>query len=549
MHNMKNDGHPPGGHEPPSQETTITENPASRPSTETPVQATPMNRPCAGSDGDQADPSGETITAVNKESLPNATEELEDHQLVDPASNRPKEKQRSNGKAPTSVRDLKYSDIKPWVEKKRQEGKKPSGTRMHRYLVRKYGPQLKPQLRTTQRIILEIKEELDKAAHPATNQDEQSSEVYFPQKHHPGQSAQLDCSSLASLKITINGKPFKGKIFTCKLMYSKAIYAAIVLSEKECEVIPAIENALFAFGGVPLELRSDNGKALFAWAKKPSQAYADLYSHYGASWSSINPGRPHENGGAETGNKTIKNRLRDRLDTDVDPDFASLDELKDLLLEVLEEYNADVVPKLEEERRHLRRLPRQRVEPYEQIERKVRKEGVIKYDGCSYSVPPYLHGSELKVKARLYTDRLVIYDHDGLPVWRWPLATGAEAQVDFRHVIHWLERKPGAFKDCDYGDSMFPTDAFRKVYQKFKEWYAPPDAEKNILAILVLATGPNPIRQGDDELIKEVDCALGLLLEKGERFTYPDVLGLVGTGTGSRLPEAWSNVTQTAFGE
>ena len=437
-----------------------------------------------------------------------------------------KDGRRSSGKDQRNVRDHKYSDIKPMMLRNREKGQKPLGTAIHKCLIRRYGDHFAGQLRTTQRIVRELNRELDEEHKLRIKQPDQPfPEIFISQDHHPGEVAQLDCSSLASLKITIGGRPFKGKIFTFKLMYSKWIYASIVPGETDTEVLAAIQDALWALKGVPRRLRSDNGKALFRKKKVPTEAYNELCSHYGTPCSAINPGHPNENGGAETGNKTVKGLLRDRLTTDTDSKFPSEDALKALLVEMVGEYNGGVQSKLKEDRRHLGKLPAKRVEPYEQLERIVNKEGMIQYDGCKYSVPPELHGT--KVKVRRYADYLVIYNHDGEPAWSWPLASDATYQVDCRHVIHWLERKPGSFKDCRYKDQLFPSEKFRTAHQKLEQWYAPEAAVKYYLAILAMTVGPHPIRQDDDHLIRDVDCALELLLGSKIKFNASDVAGLL----------------------
>ena len=238
----------------------------------------------------------------------------------------------------------------------------------------------------------------------------------------------------------------------------------------------------------------------------------------------------------------MKGLLRDRLTTDTDPDFPSEDALQALLREMVDEYNAGVQPRLTEERRCLGRLPSKRVEPYEQLERKVSKEGMIQYDGCQYSVPRELHGT--KVKVRRYADYLVIYNHDGEPAWSWPLTSDAKYQVDSRHVIHWLQRKPGAFKDCQYKDQLLPTERFRTALQKLERWYSPEAAVKNYLAILAMTVGSLKIGQDDDHLIREVDCALELLLGSKIKFDASDVAGLLDPRKDTLSKEEISIVSQ-----
>ena len=499
-------------------------------------------------DAQEEFPAAESVPSEMSAQTPqseDAGEGLDNHQGVASVSTpsqalrRPKNK----GKYPS---DYTESDILPMMRARRKQGIKTKGTAIHKYLVRKYGPVFDCDVRTTQRLVTDLNAKLDlEESQRAENAaDEVSPEISFRQEYGPGEVAQLDCSSLKSLRITINDQPYTGKLFTFKMMHSQWIYAKFVSGETEIEVLDAIQDALWALNGVPRELHSDNGAALFTKAHGPNDGYADLQLHYGTFATSTDPGKPNQNGGAETGNKTIKGLLQDRLTTDVDPKFESVEQLGALLKEELDEYNAKVQPGLKRERPHLMRLPKGRVEPYELIHRVVNKEGCIRIDGRLYSAPADLHGTQVKVHK--YGGRLVIYDRDGKPAWQWPLATDAEARVDPRHVIRWLRRKPGAFRRYQFKEHMFPTNNFRETHQQFLEWYEPKQADMDYLSILQLTTGPHPIRQtpADDRLIDEVDCALTLLLEKGERFNFSHASSLIQTEMESESTKETSAVRQ-----
>jgi hypothetical protein len=43
---------------------------------------------------------------------------------------------------------------------------------------------------------------------------------------------------------------------------------------------------------------------------------------------------------------------------------------------------------------------------------------------------------------------------------------GTKPQIDYRHVITWLARKPGAFRGYLYREEMFPTVVFRQAYDR-----------------------------------------------------------------------------------
>ena len=55
-------------------------------------------------------------------------------------------------------------------------------------------------------------------------------------------------------------------------------------------------------------------------------------------------------------------------------------------------------------------------------------------------------------------------------------------KIQYRHVIEWLLRKPGAFEN--YREDLFPTSRFRMAYEWLKERCA---VAKEYLTILALA--------------------------------------------------------------
>ena len=76
-------------------------------------------------------------------------------------------------------------------------------------------------------------------------------------------------------------------------------------------------------------------------------------------------------------------------------------------------------------------------------------------------------------------------------------------RVDYRHIIDWLVRKPGAFASYRYREHLFPTSHFRKAYDWLKE-AAPRRCDHRYLEILELAAKEGEAR---------VEDALRLLLQ------------------------------------
>ena len=79
-------------------------------------------------------------------------------------------------------------------------------------------------------------------------------------------------------------------------------------------------------------------------------------------------------------------------------------------------------------------------------------------------------------------------------------------RVDYRHIIDWLVRKPGAFENYRYREELFPTSRFRMAWDALRE-RCPLRANKRYLEILEIAAKEGEAR---------VDDALRFLLEQGE---------------------------------
>jgi hypothetical protein len=59
-------------------------------------------------------------------------------------------------------------------------------------------------------------------------------------------------------------------------------------------------------------------------------------------------------------------------------------------------------------------------------------------------------------------------------------------RINYRHIIDWLVRKPGAFENYKYRDGLFPTHYFRMAYDVLKKIFAP-NANREYLKTLYLA--------------------------------------------------------------
>ena len=140
---------------------------------------------------------------------------------------------------------------------------------------------------------------------------------------------------------------------------------------------------------------------------------------------------------------------------------------------------------------------------------------VLKVDRNTYSVPSRLIGE--KVEVRVGVEELEVW-YGGELQERLPRLRGrGHVRINYRHVIEWLVRKPGAFERYRYREEMFPTSRFRQAYDALRE-QEPQRAVREYLSILKLAAGEG------EEL---VDRALGQLLSGEEKWQAEEVERLV----------------------
>ncbi len=145
---------------------------------------------------------------------------------------------------------------------------------------------------------------------------------------------------------------------------------------------------------------------------------------------------------------------------------------------------------------------------------RVRKWSAIQAAGRTYTVPSRLIGKEVQV--RLYADRVEVYYKGHLVEGMERVRGERDANVNYRHVIGSLVRRPGAFARYRFREQLFPTMHFRRAYDALKQWRGE-RADVEYVRILHLAA---------TTMEATVDSALSLLLEAGDPFDYTVVRDL-----------------------
>ena len=294
-------------------------------------------------------------------------------------------------------------------------------------------------------------------------------EVFFPQAHEPGRAAQFDWKRAGELGITIAGAAFDHLLGHFVLPYSNWQWASICFSESFVSLKAGVQAGYWHLGGVTAELWTDNSSTATHQIKRDdgertfNDAYAAFCRHLKVAPRTINVGSPNEQGDVESAHRHLIRRLKTHLAIRGSSDFADQAAYQAFIEQVCAGANSLRTAKVAEEIARLRPLPAQRYPQTEQIGVSVTSGATVRLKQQTYSVPSKLIG--LKLDAHL-SENHIRFTYEGHEVCQLPRMQGTKPQIDYRHVITWLVRKPGAFRGYLYREEMFPTVGFRQAYDR-----------------------------------------------------------------------------------
>src|SRR5215470_8386518 len=312
-------------------------------------------------------------------------------------------------------------------------------------------------------------------------------EVFFAQVHHPGRLSASDFTHCTDLHVTLAGVPFDHLLYHFVLTYSNWETGTVCFSESYESLSEGLQNALWELGGVPLLHRTDRLTAAVppgTTGAAFNDRYQALLRHYGLQGQAIQAAQAHENGDVEQSHRQFKRALDQALLLRGSRDFASRPAYEAFLRQLFGQLNANRQGRLAEERPLLRPLPPRRLESCKRLRVRVDSGSTIHVEGNTYSVASRLIGE--RVEARLYAERVEVWYAQRLAETLPRLRGRGKHRVEYRHVIDWLVRKPGAFADYRYRADLFPSSQFRLAYDTLHE-QQPARAAKEYLGILHLA--------------------------------------------------------------
>jgi hypothetical protein len=332
-------------------------------------------------------------------------------------------------------------------------------------------------------------------------------EVFFAQQHVAGRLGQSDFTRMGELNITIGGQSFPHLLYHFVLTYSNWEDVSLCYSESFESLSDGLQNALWELGGVPLDHRTDRMSLAVNNASDEREfttRYEGLLRHYKMTGQKIQAGKANENGDVEQRHYRLKRAVDQALLLRDSRNFPSVGEYKAFLRSLVVQLNAGRRDRLRIEMQYLRPLPAGRLESMKRERVKVDSGSLVYVDRNVYSVHSRLIGEQ--VEARLGAEVVEVW-YAGRKVEELPRLLGrGKHRVDYRHIIDWLVRKPGAFENYRYREELFPTSRFRMAWDALRET-TPLRASKRYLEILELAAKEGEVR---------VDDALRCLLEMGE---------------------------------
>ena len=307
----------------------------------------------------------------------------------------------SQSKKPRSYRTRRdpLEAVWPRIEEQLTENPGLQSTTILAWLVREYPGQFdETHLRTVQRSLRRWRA----LSGPAK-------EVFFKQVHSPADLAASDFTEMSSLEVSIAGVRLDHMVYHFVLTYSNWEAITLCYSESFESLSEGIQNALWRLGGVPRRHRTDRLSAAVnnqCDRRDFTERYQRLMAHYGVAIEKTQPKSPHENGDAESLHRGLKTAVDQSLMLRGSRDFASLDDYKRFLQELVDQRNGARGVRSAEEFRQLRELPGRRLDDHRVERVRVNSGSLIQVQRNTYSVHSRMIGEQ--VEARLFTDHIEV---------------------------------------------------------------------------------------------------------------------------------------------
>lgn len=316
-------------------------------------------------------------------------------------------------------------------------------------------------------------------------------EVFFPQEHRAGEAMQTDFTSTSELGITIHGQPYNHLICHSVFPFSNWEAMTACVSESMAALKRGVQRALFALGRVPGYHQTDHSTAAThrlgggEGGRGFNEEYERFCLHFGMKPRTTGVGKKEQNGDVESSHGALKRRLEQRLLMRGNRDFESVASYEAWLKTIGDEANQARSTRVRAEIEAMRPIPARAFPEYSEIDVRVTTGSTISVKKNTYSVPSRLIGEMLTV--HVYETLLEVYYGKQMQFSVERLHGEGGHRVNYRHIVEWLVRKPGAFERYRYREDLFPTITFRRAYDALLAGLSARRANIDYLGILHLA--------------------------------------------------------------
>jgi hypothetical protein len=314
----------------------------------------------------------------------------------------------------------------------------------------------------------------------------------LPQVHLPGEVLQTDGTWMNTLGITLAGQPFPHLFIHCVLPYSNWEWGRVAQSESLLAIQLGLYSTLEQLGYVPRIHQTDNSTAAThelgpqrGPGREFNAAYLELLAALTMEPRTIHLESPNENGDIEAANGSFKRAVAQHLLLRGQRDFATVEQYEAWLATILVRRNQLRTARLAEEQAVMRPLARTLPPARREWRLPVSRSGTVRILNNVYSVASGLAGREVTARASEW--QIEIW-YANQCIERFARLTGTHGhQINFRHVIDSLLRKPGGFRAYRYRDDLFPTAVFRRAWEALCARLSARQADLTYLRILKLA--------------------------------------------------------------
>lgn len=234
--------------------------------------------------------------------------------------------------------------------------------------------------------------------------------------HLPGERLEIDFAGKSLYYVNRNtGEQIECPVLVCTLSFSVFCYVEPLVSARQEHLIPALNRALEYFGGVPKVILSDNMSQVVVRSCKYEPLFTELMDqwslHYQTDLKATRVKKPKDKPKVEKSIDLIYQQIYAKIRNEV---FYSIDELKQKVFSLLEEFNSRKMYKREfsrreqfirEEKPQLRSLPEEAFILRHKTHGKVKRNYhvILGEDWHQYTVPYQYVGQEVYLIYDEYT--------------------------------------------------------------------------------------------------------------------------------------------------